>query len=278
MKTLCLAIFIVLISSCSNNNVVNRQTGEKNETLAHKPAFQGILDSVELLGSILIFDPELKTFYSNDFEWSKSGKLPASTFKIPNSIIGLETGVIKDESTIFKWDGKKKALKNWEQDLVLKDAFQFSCVPCYQSVAREIGAKRMNEFLEKLTYGTMRFDSTSIDQFWLEGESAINQFEQISFLERLDQSQLPISKRTEEILKRIMLMEETNDYKIYGKTGWAVRDEIDNGWFVGFIIAKGKTYYFATNIEAKEQFNMDLFPRMRKEVTFKAMEEMGFIE
>ena len=268
----------ILVACTNNNHQSTSEQGQENLTQVHVPAFQKILDSAQLRGSVLIFDSVSDSAYSNNFKWANQGKLPASTFKIANSIIGLETGVIKDAETVFKWNGEKRALKNWEQDLVLKDAFQFSCVPCYQSVAREIGTQRMKNYLEKLNYGAMQFDSTSIDQFWLSGESKINQFEQIDFLERLDQSLLPISNRTEMILKRIMLMEDTELYTIYGKTGWAVRDSIDNGWFVGTLHAKGRRYYFATNVEPLAPFNMDLFPVLRKEVTYRAFEQLEVLQ
>jgi len=91
--------------------------------------FKRILDSTGLVGSILIFDKNKNSYYSNDFKRSETGYLPASTFKIVNSIIALETGVVEDDSTKFKWDGKKRFLPQWEQDLILKDAFHFSCVP-----------------------------------------------------------------------------------------------------------------------------------------------------
>ena len=89
-------------------------------------------------------------YYSNDFKWANAGRLPASTFKIPNSIIALETGVVENDSTLFEWDGIERSIKNWNQDLLFREAFHFSCVPCYQKVAREISEKRMNVYLNKL--------------------------------------------------------------------------------------------------------------------------------
>ncbi len=228
-------------------------------------------------GAILIYDLKQNTYYSNDFEWTKKGKLPASTFKIPNSIIALETGVVEHDSTIFRWNREERAMSIWEQDLVFSDAFHFSCVPCYQEVAREIGAERMLSYLDKLNYGDIKVDSSSIDIFWLMGESKINQLEQIDFLKRFYLSELPVSHRTTMLMRELMVLEKTEEYIISGKTGWSIRNGNNNGWFVGYIELPEKTYFFATNVEPKEQFDMSMFSMIRRDVSYKAFEMMNII-
>jgi len=132
----------------------------------------------------------------------------------------------------------------------------------------------MNEFLEKIEYGNMKVDSNNIDIFWIKGKSKINQFQQIDFLKRFYQSKLPISQRTESIMKRMMVIEKDKEYTLSGKTGWSIRNGNNNGWFVGYIESQNKTYFFATNVEPKEQFNMDMFSMIRKDVTYKALEQI----
>ena len=120
----------------------------------------------------------------------------------------------------------------------------------------------------------MKVDSSNIDLFWLEGNSRINQFQQVDFLKRLYKSELPITQRTEMIMKRTMVIEENEEFKLSGKTGWSIRDGNNNGWFVGYIESQQKTYFFATNVEPKEEFDMEKFPMIRKGVTYRAFEEM----
>ncbi len=247
------------------------------EIYTNTPSLQIILDNAQLNGSILIYDIEKNIYYSNDFEWAKTGRLPASTFKIPNTIIGLETGVIANDSTKFKWDGINRSVQNWNQDLVLKNAFHYSCVPCYQKIARKIGSTRMKNYLQKLNYDKMVVNSTNIDLFWLEGDSKINQFQQIDFLKRFTNSKLPITKRTHTIMKNILVIDSTKNYTISGKTGWSIRNNANNGWFVGYIKKKDKMYYFATNITPKPTFNMGLFPSIRKIITYNALKELNYI-
>lgn len=240
--------------------------------------FQNIIDAAKVQGAILVYDFEKEVYYSNDFEWTKKGNLPASTFKIPNSIIALETGVVENDSTLFEWDGEERMLKRWEQDLTLKEAFHYSCVPCYQEIARKIGVGKMNAYLDKLDFGSMQVDSSNLDVFWLEGDSKINQFQQIDFLKRFYQAELPIAERTELIMKRMMVVEENQAYKLSGKTGWSIRNGNNRGWFVGYVEVKNNVYFFATNIAPKEGFDMKKFPMIRKEITYKALKGMKVIE
>lgn len=272
-----LSIVTLLISCSSKNNSSNNSEVQGTMYEEVTPGFQSIIDSANVTGSILVHDLQSGIFYSNNFDWARKGKLPASTFKIVNSIIALETQVVYNDSTIFKWDGKRRGLRSWEQDLSLKEAFHFSCVPCYQEVARDIGAIRMNKYMGRLGYGDMIVDSTNIDMFWLEGESQISQFQQIDFLKNLYLSELAISKRTDRIMKRMMVIEENTEYKLSGKTGWSISNENNNGWFVGYIESGNKTYLFATNVEPKQDFDMNQFPMIRKEVTIKSLKEMKII-
>ena len=275
MKQLTLFLLFLYFSSCTEVSEpkmdIQEPTMDSSEVTVEE--FQTILDAVEVTGSILIWDE--KKYYSNDFDWAKKGKLPASTFKIPNSIIALELGIIENDSTIIKWDGKKRFQKSWEQDLSFKDAFHFSCVPCYQEIARTIGVKRMKNFLYNMNYGNMDFDSTNVDMFWLEGNSKINQFQQIGFLRTFNEQRLPISTRTLAIMRRMMIIEANEHYTLRGKTGWSVTDDKDNCWFVGFVETNRGFYYFATNIEPTEQTDLDSLSSIRKNITIEALRKLG---
>lgn len=278
MKLLYILSAFILFLSCTDKKKSSTTNNNSAEREVIIPEFQTIIDSAAIKGSIVIYDLKEDKYYSNDFKWAKKGKLPASTFKIPNSIIAIETGVVENDSTLFEWNGEERFLKSWEQDLIFKEAFHYSCVPCYQEVAREIGAKRMSEYLKKFEYGAIKVDATNIDSFWLEGESRISQFEQIDFLKRFYQSKLPISKRTESIIKQMIVMETNNRYKLSGKTGWSISNGNNNGWFVGYVEVQNNSYFFATNVAPKQQFNMDLFPSIRKEVTYTALKQMKIIK
>ena len=243
-----------------------------------EPAFQTILDEANLAGSILIYEESTDRFHSNDFEWSETGFLPASTFKIPNSMIALETGVVETEETMFYWDGEPRALSSWEADLTLTEAFRRSCVPCYQDIARKIGLERMRQYVDTFAYGHIVVDSVSLDQFWLRGESRISQVEQIDFLRRFVQKELPISEDTYHSLIHLMTIEKSDQFLLCGKTGWSNQHGEDNGWFVGFLMNGSSATFVATNVEPKEGFDMALFAPIRKEVSLKALAQMKAID
>jgi beta-lactamase class D len=239
-----------------------------------KPVLKSILDSAKVEGAIVLYKPASDSMFSNDFEWADVKRIPASTFKITNSIIGLETGVVENEQTSFPWDGTPRRLKMWERDFVFKEAYRYSCLPCYQEVARSVGVARMNRMLDSLGYSEPVADSTNIDLFWLNGDLKISMYEQLDFLQRIYNKQLPIAERTFNIMREIMLLEKTDEYALFGKTGWAIRNGNNNGWFVGFVETKGETWFFATNIDPESDFDMDKFAMIRKDITMKAFNKL----
>ncbi len=273
MKKILILLNLILLVNFS----ANCQTKKLKSKEIVKTEFRNVLDSLKVKGSILIYDVKTKTYYSNDFSWAKIGIIPASTFKIPNSIIALEIGIIKNDSAVFKWNGEKRRFKKWEEDLTFKKAFQVSCVPCYQEIARKVGVKRMKSYLKKLNYNGMVFDTLTIDNFWLQGKSKFSQMQQIEFIERLYFSKLPISKRTENIMKDIMQIEKNESYVLSGKSGWGMRNEINNGWLVGYLETNNSVYFFATNVE-KLETNMDEFPIIRLNATKKAFRKLKLIK
>lgn len=240
------------------------------------PKIQTILDSHSLEGAVLIYDVKQKSYYSNNFPHTKQGYLPASTFKIPNSIIGLETGILSDENHLFPWDGTARRLKSWEKDLTLAEAFHASCVPCYRELARKVGLKKMQEWTNKLGFGQMVVTEETLDLFWLDSPSRISQSEQIDFLSRFYHQELPISQRTYEIMKQMIVREKTAEYQLSGKTGLAIRSEEWIGWFVGYVEKSDGVYFFATNLTEAEAEREDLSD-MRIPITLEALRALNII-
>lgn len=278
-------ILFIGLSSCKKQETYNsRESNHFNispRSLSKNivAEFQTILDTAELEGAILIFDQQTNSFYSNNFQESKKSYLPASTYKIPNSIIGLELGIIEGEEFIFKWDGEERALTIWEKDLSLKQAFQVSCVPCYQELARNIGAVRMRNKIEELNFGKMDIHEDNIDVFWLTGASRINSFQQVNFLKRFLNQQLPISKSTFKTIKSIMKIEKKSNHTLSGKTGLVVRGGKDIGWFVGYVEKGKKVYYFSTKISPKnENVDRSRLISLRKSIALQALQQLNIIE
>jgi beta-lactamase class D len=242
--------------------------------------FKKYFDEYSVVGTFVLYDSKNNKFIRYNPERATKGFIPASTFKIANSLIGLETGEIPDENYVFKWNGEKRSFDFWEKDLVLRDAFQVSCVPCYQELARQIGEKRMKKWVKKLKYGN-RDISGGIDKFWLTGDLRISANEQIKFLRRLYENDLPLKDRSMNIVKKIMLRKETQEYKIYGKTGWQV-DDLKNaesshsiGWFIGFLERGENVFFFATNVETDN--TQKNFAASRVAITENILKELNLL-
>lgn len=243
----------------------------------YKDKIDGILGKFDLNGTILVFDAKRNLYYSNNIDLAEQGRLPASTFKIVNSIIALETNVLKDENVILKWDGQKRAFESWEKDMTVREAFQASCLPCYQEVAKHIGVKRMKAYLNKLHYSNMDVNEGNIDNFWIKGKSHISPFEQIDFLERFYTKKLPILHSTYDKMIRIFEKENTESYRYFGKTGWSDDKDINNGWFVGIVDKGAEVYYFALNVEPKDQNDVSKFLTGREEATRETLRLLKII-
>lgn len=269
-------VLLVLVIGCTQEKEPSTEGSNSNVKLDIK--LQAVLDTALVDGAILIYDAQKEEYFASNLQHIEEGTLPASTYKIPNSIIALETGIVENDSTLFEWDGENRALDIWERDMVFRDAFRLSCVPCYQQIARAVGPEQMNTYLRKLNYPGMQVDSTNIDLFWLQGASKISPLQQIDFLSRFYGQQLPIKESTYSLMRSIMLVEENENYRLSGKTGWAIREGNNIGWFVGFLEKQNDVYFIATRVRPSEAFNMDMFARIRQEVSMEAFRAMEIIE
>jgi beta-lactamase class D len=191
---------------------------------------------------------------ASDTERSGQAMLPASTFKIPNSVIALETGVVGDpDKDVFKWDGVTRSIKEWNRDHTLRSAIAASAVPVYQEIARRVGARRMQEYVDLLDYGN-RDIGGGIDQFWLTGNLRIDPVQQIDFVDRLRRGALPVSKRSQELVRGILPVTKTGDAVIRAKTGLigAETGAPSIGWLVGWAEKGDSRTVFALNLDVHE--------------------------
>jgi beta-lactamase class D len=211
--------------------------------------FQAYFDEYNLRGSFLLLDAGTQEYTAYNLKRCRQGFLPASTFKIPNTIIGLETGELRDTSDICRWDGRLRSFPAWNEDMPWARALRVSSVPCYQQLARRIGAARYQKILPKLKFGRMVVTAATVDSFWLTGLSRITQFEQIGFLRRLQRQQLPVAARSQDITKALLVLARGPGWTLRGKTGWSQEQGQNNGWFVGWVEERGHTYFFALNVE-----------------------------
>ena len=201
---------------------------------------------------------------------------PASTFKIVNSLIGLQTGRITDEKMVIKWDGVKRSVETWNKDMDMTEAFKVSCVPYYQEVARRIGRDTMKTWIDSLGYGNKNI-AGPIDSFWLNDQLKISPDEQLGLMKRLYFDQLPFRKSVQQIVRDVMLEENTTAYKLSYKTGWGADEKKnDLGWVTGWIEENNHVYFFVTFVKAAKP-GIDI-NAVRMNITKGILKQLGFME
>ena len=239
-----------------------------------KERLKKIYENHNVVGSFILYDLKRKTFIRVNPERTKEGFLPASTFKIVNSIIALEEKIVPDENYTIKWDGIKREYPQWNRDHDLKSAFRNSVVWYYQILARKIGKARMKKYLSRLQYGNGNL-SSSISTFWLQGGFRVTQEEQIDLLLRLYNEKLPVSNRTMRIVRRIMISEMHPDYTIHSKTGMTYQGRKTIGWWVGYIKKRDNAYFFANNIEKINPYTV--FPKTRIKTAKEILRKLNIL-
>ncbi|BCU75541.1 penicillin-binding transpeptidase domain-containing protein [Luteolibacter sp. LG18] len=230
-----------------------------NEVVTAEPVLQN-LASLEapfrkesLTGTFVFGDPATGPLKVWNPARAKKREIPASTFKIANTVIGLETGAVKTIDEVLPYGGKPQWMKEWEHDMPLREAMPLSAVPIYQELARRVGLERMQASVTKLHYGNGRIGQV-VDRFWLDGPLEISPVEQVDFLGRLLRGQLPVSDAAVAGVKEILPKTALGTATVRYKTGWSTNSKPQLGWLVGWLeTADGKTTPFALNIDMPTQ-------------------------
>lgn len=259
-----LAIVSIGLSSCSMNNV------EQDDSL------KKYFDENKVNGSFALFDNGRGKFVIYNLKRDTTRMLPASTFKIVNALVALQTGVVTTDSTIIKWDGVQRNISNWNQDLSLAQAFRYSSVPHFQEIARRVGRDTMQKWIDSLKYGNMKI-GPAIDSFWLDNSLRISPDEELGLVKKLYFDQLPFRKGVQKAVRDMMLQEDNSNYAISYKTGWGFNDENHAvGWVVGWIEENRHPYFFVLNIEAADP-DADI-PAIRLNILNRILKQKGFFE
>ena len=184
--------------------------------------------------------------------------LPFSTFKIPNSLIGLETGHLTGADSVIDWDRDIYPEQDWwpavwtDRTHDLRSAFRYSHVPFYRTLATKIGEEAIAKYVSDFNYGN-KDTSGGLDSFWLNGAIAISADEQISFLRRFYEERLGVSAKSTAVVKDIMIRDRADKVIFSAKTGTGVGDDGSTlAWLVGYVEGNNSVHYFALNVTSSE--------------------------
>ena len=263
-KSLCMFLFCAFFSSLlAQNNCTD---------LKQFTSIDSLYKASNVDGTLLIFDAKQKIRYcynSSNFNIRYS---PASTFKIFNTLVAFETGIVKDSSTTISWDNKIRNPEYLNQNLSIKRAFRYSAVWAYQYLARQAGYSSMSKWLKACNYGNANCEG-AIDQFWLNDSLKISVEEQLNFLIQLKEDKLPFSEQATRQTKEIMFEETSSLGNLYAKTGWAGNDKQDLGWYIGWIESEKQLYYFV-HLVASNDLNNSKFAGARKEIPLSILDKL----
>lgn len=222
---------------------------------ASSPEVENLFKEAGVNGTFVLYDVNADRFVIHDLQRAEKRFIPASTFKIANSLIGLSTGAVTSVDEVLPYGGRPQPFQSWEQDMGLRDAIKVSNVPVYQELARRIGLDRMRENLFSIPYGNAE-TGDEVDTFWLKGPLQISAMEQAIFLARLAQDDLPFSNEVQQSVREIVRMDEENGRVLYGKTGWTTTPDPDIGWWVGWVVKNGHIFSFALNIDMPDRITV----------------------
>lgn len=260
-------IQFIILALLGFQSVSSQKVIEKN--------FQSNFDRYGVNGCFVLFNPSDNEFIRYNPALCDTGYIPASTFKIPNSVIALEEGIIRDSNQVITWDRHEWPNKLWNQDQTLKTAIKYSCVWVYTGFAAQIGINTYRKYVNSFDYGNKNLSGPPT-RFWLTGPFRISANQQIEFLIKFYHYDLPVSKNSIDIVKHLIILEQTGTYKISGKTGGGILGESEYiMWLVGYLEKRNKPYFFALNFKTAD-FNK-LSP-VRLELTKSILRELDLME
>jgi len=251
------------------------------KTSSAQISFSKPFEDCGINGSITLYDYNEKKWISSDIADSHKQTLPASTFKIINTLIALESGAISDENEMIKWPGSTDTVKYGYRpeiyhDISMKEAFKLSAGWAYVELAKQIGKEEYRQYLSAIKYGNVDL-SVNDDDFWNFGGFAISPANQIDIMRGVYEESLPFKKSSFRILKEMMIEKKTGEYTLRAKTGWTRDDGKDTGWWVGWVEREDNVYFFATRLIKERNIPNPNFGKCRKDITMEILSQLGIL-
>jgi beta-lactamase class D len=197
---------------------------------------------------------------------------PASTFKIPLSVMGYDAGVLTGEdSPAWPYRPEYKSWNEAWKKTTTPGSWLKDSVLWYSLVLTgELGAERFSRYVDAFNYGNRdvsgdKGKANGLTRSWLSASSLqISPIGQIAFLNKLLKRQLPVSAKAHDMTLAIMPAFPLPDgWTAYGKTGTGFQKTRDDtfdrnrqfGWFVGWAQKGERKVLFARLIRDERKEN-----------------------
>ena len=276
-----LVIFGFFASCSSNAQSLLIGNTKSPDSVSIRTDFNKYFKNYNVQGSIAIYDDRNNKWILSDSSDVYKDSLPASTFKIINLLVALETGVVKDENEVIKWNGQTDTARygyrpEIYRDMTIQEAFLESAVWVFLDMAKKIGKANYQYYLKACNYGNQNLSEEGED-FWNFGTLGISPVNQVNFLRNMYAGNLPFSKRNIDIVKRVLVNEQNENYTLSAKTGWTREGGINTGWWVGYVENNEGVVFFATRLFQDRKFNSPDFGPSRKEITRSILMDLNVI-
>ncbi len=217
----------VSLFGCTSNNV----TIDDN--------LQQVFNQYQAKGTFALYDNAAGTFTVHNFNaYKDSSFAPAATFNIIAALVGIETGRIVNE---------KMLVPNQPAPITVNDAFQTQSLQAFQTINTAIGKDTLQRWLDSLAYGSKKI-TTTVDSFWFDRSLTIKPDEQLGLIKKLYFSQLPFQKRSQDIVKKMMLRQSNAAYKLSYITASTEHNLQNQEWNIGFIEENQHVYFFVLQV------------------------------
>lgn len=202
-------------------------------------------------GTFVLYDVHAGSAVLVGAEQARERAVPASTFKLPNTLIALETRVVSDIDEVVFAEG--------EGDSSLREALPTTDVTVHHEIAHRIGYDRMSTWVDRFDYGNRQVgEDGEPGRFWVEGPLEISAVEQATFLAALARSELPVDVEHQEALQESVALEEGDGYRLFGRTGLGAEADPSPGWWVGWVEVEDGLYTFALRLDVEQEGDADL--------------------
>lgn len=186
---------------------------------------------------------------------------PASTFKIAISLMGYDSGFLKDEhrpKLPFR-EGYVDWRANWREATDPTKWMKDSVVWYSQQVTRSLGKERFAAYTSKFKYGNADVsgdaENDGLTLSWIGSSLRISPLEQLSFLTRVVNRKLGVSAQAYDMTDKLTQFGQLpGGWNINGKTGAAS----GFGWYVGWASKGPRTFVFARLIQKDETQAQDV--------------------
>jgi beta-lactamase class D len=268
MRFLLFLIFALLLGiSCS----FTQKTIEQNERLnfLHK--------SMGVKSSIIVYNQQKNKLITNDTIAYKEMYSPNNTFYLYESLIGLESGNIKDSTDIYSWDFVRYPNENWNQDQHLSVALKHQTEWYFKQVAKTIDTSKMQSWLNLIGYGNKDI-SGGIDQFWKNNSLKISIKQQFDLFKRLYYYNLPFSFDYLKFIRKTFVKNRLTNKNLYSFKTKGMNNNKPMIWYLGYVEFLNNTYLVVHCVEMNSRKKNKYFSTIQSELLFSSLKELGIID